>query len=709
LTGIPRAPGLLEGLNPEQRRAVETTEGPVLVLAGAGTGKTKVITVRIAHLVAKGVAPRNVLAMTFTNKAAQEMRERVAGTAGAESARELTVGTFHAFCVRSLRAHAELLGYPRDFAIADDSDQLAAVKGALRELRVPDTALHPNAAKSRISLLKNRMATWEEAGTSDRDELVARAWRRYDEHLRRARTMDFDDLLLRMLDLLRDHPEVRERFRERFRYLLVDEYQDTNAPQFEILRHLAGGHRNLCVVGDDDQSIYAFRGADVRKILEFEKHFHGAAVVRLETNYRSTAPILEAANRVIRNNPARHEKALRSTTGDGPAVEVVELPDEEAEAAHVAKEIQQGVQRGRVRYGDFAVLIRSAVQARPFETAFRARGIPYVLVGGMSFFDRKEVRDVLAFVRLTANRDDEVSLLRIVNTPPRGVGDTTVDRVLEFATQHGISAGAAFERGGDIENASPAAVEAVRGLRAKLDALGAEKPGKDLVDWLRRLIRAVDYAAELERCYPEQRERDTRWAAVMEVLNVAENYARRTSEPTVAGFLEEVTMQGEDSRSSKEQKRDAVTVMTLHAAKGLEFPCVYLVGLEEGLMPHARSAAEDGVEEERRLMYVGITRARRVLTVTWAKERAKYGRRKESMPSRFLFEMQGTAPPPGWRAVASESPDEREDRLDRSKSGGSAGSARGGAASPARSGGAKRRPSRPRPPGAPRGRRGIRR
>ncbi|MCE9637200.1 MAG: UvrD-helicase domain-containing protein [Planctomycetes bacterium] len=669
---------LLDGLNPEQKRAVETTEGPVLVLAGAGTGKTRVITVRIAHMLTKGTAPERILAMTFTNKAAGEMRERVSGTAGGVAAKKITCGTFHAFCVRALREYADRIGYPRDFAIADDSDQLSAVKSALRELRVPDAVIHPNFAKSRISLLKNQLATYDTPGDSDKDELIARAWKRYDDQMRRSRSMDFDDLLVKMLELLRKHHDVRERFRVRFRYVLVDEYQDTNAPQFEIIREIAGEHRNLCVVGDDDQSIYGFRGADVRKILEFEKSFPGAAVVRLETNYRSTEPILAAANAVIRCNPSRHDKQLRSTNGDGPPVAVIEKDDEEGEAAFVAQEIQQGVQRGRVKYGDFAVLLRAAVQARALEMAFRARAIPYVLIGGMSFFDRKEVRDVLSFVRLTINRDDEVSLLRIINTPPRGVGDASVDRVLEFATEHGISAGAAFERGSEIERVPGETVTAVAHLRAKLDSLGLERPGKNLVDWMKRLIRAVDYSAELERCYPEQRDRDTRWAAVMEVVNVAENYSARTDAPTVQGFLEEITMKGEGMRDSKEKKRDVVTLMTLHAAKGLEFPCVYLVGMEEGIMPHARAVKDGTIEEERRLMYVGITRARRVLTVTWANERAKYGRRTATNPSRFIFEMSGTKPPPGWKPATAAEPDDDDAPRAGSKSGKPGAPARGG-------------------------------
>ncbi|MCG3133369.1 MAG: ATP-dependent DNA helicase PcrA [Planctomycetes bacterium] len=656
----------LASLNPEQRRAVETIEGPLLVLAGAGTGKTKVITSRIGNMVRRGFQPEHILAVTFTNKAAGEMRERVALVVGEEQAKRLTVGTFHAFCVKVLRRHAEAIGWPRDFTICDDSDQTSAVKGALRELRVGEAVAQPAWVKQKISLWKNRMATYDAAAAEggDRDELVARAWRRYDEQLRRTRMMDFDDLLLKTIELLRTSAHVAGLLRDRHRYVLVDEYQDTNAPQFEILREIAGAHRNLCVVGDDDQSIYGFRGADVRKILDFERHFPGAAVVRLETNYRSTQPILDAANAVIRCNPDRHEKSLRSHAGPGAPVEVVELGDEEEEAEHVAKEIQNAVARSAVpgsgaRWSDHAVLIRSAVQARAFETAFRGKAIPYVLIGGMSFFDRKEVRDVLAFVRLAANKDDEPSLLRIVNTPPRGVGDSTVDKVLAFATEHGIGAADAFDRAAEIPGVPEAAVNAVKALREKLAAAGATDPGRDLVAWLRGLVRAVNYVAEIERCYPEPKDRDLRWNAVQELFNVAENHVRRTAAPTIGSFLEEITLTGSDDRASREEKRrDSVTLMTLHAAKGLEFPTVFLVGCEEGMLPHHKCVADGQVEEERRLMYVGITRARRRLVITRAASRARFGRRADAMPSRFLFEMKGETPPAGWSAAG---PKDRED------------------------------------------------
>jgi DNA helicase-2/ATP-dependent DNA helicase PcrA len=655
----PRAESpLLSSLNASQREAVETVQGPLLVLAGAGTGKTRVVTTRIAHLLALGADPRSILAVTFTNKAAGEMKERLARLAG-ERAREVTVGTFHAFCARVLREHAHRLGLPRRFAICDASDQLSAVKSVMRELRVHETAMHPSAVLARISLAKNRMETPDElleSGTGGRDQLVGSVWQRYQEFLGRTRSLDFDDLLLQTVRLLREHRDVREGYRERYRHVLVDEYQDTNHPQYEIVREIAGKHRNVCVVGDDDQSIYGWRGADVRKILGFPRDFAGAKVVRLQTNYRSTRAILEAANAVIRNNASRHEKALESTRGDGEPVRCVRLKDETAEAQLVVREVRQLLRLEEARPADFAVLCRTQVQFRSFEAELRANGIPYVVVGGMSFFDRKEVRDVVAYLKLAVNPHDETSLLRVINTPPRGVGKASLDRVIDFATGHGIGASEAFERAGEIDGLAPAAVEGYRALRAAIDGAELAESGRHLVSRLRRFLDAVGYREEVRRLYPDPMTREARWAGVEEILNFAENHVRRAAEPGLHGFLEELTLQsGDDEPAEKPDRRaDAVTLMTLHAAKGLEFRHVFLVGMEEGLLPHARAVAEGGIEEERRLAYVGMTRAMTTLTLTFAAERARYGHRSAATPSRFLFEARGEKPPDGWEGVEAE-------------------------------------------------------
>jgi len=671
LTVTPAAQRLLAGLNPDQAAAVATTGGPLLVLAGAGTGKTRVITVRIAYLLACGLDPRRVLAVTFTNKAAREMQQRLGALVGRDAADTLTVGTFHGFCLATLREHGSALGLPRHVAICDASDQLATLKGVLRDLRIPEAAMHPRALAAAISLAKNRLQTPESydaaaggrggrggraaRGARGREALIARAWQRYDEQLRRSHALDFDDLLLFTLRLLDQHAPARDALQERFRQVLVDEYQDTNAPQYEIVRRLAARHRNLCVVGDDDQSIYGWRGADVSKILGFERDFPDARVVRLQTNYRSTAAILEAANRVIRHNADRHDKELRAALGEGSAPAVQPVEDEGVEAEFVVRDIVAQRQRG-ASAGDFAILVRAAVQTRPFEAALRAAQQPYVLIGGPSFFDRKEVRDVLAYLRLLANPDDEVSLLRIVNCPARGIGKASIDRLLAHATAQGLPFGRAVDEAAAVPDVRPAAAAAGLALRRNLARLGERDPGPGLVDHIRRLLAAVDYRVEVERCYPDPRIRAERWSAVEEVLNLAENYVRRTGQPTLPEFLQRVALSAEDDRdpaagADEDGRRHAITLMTLHAAKGLEFPRVYLVGVEEGLLPHQRSVDAGTVDEERRLMYVGITRAQRQLTLSFCRSRARHGTRVPCMPSRFLYEMTGRETPAGWRAA----------------------------------------------------------
>ena len=655
---------LLTSLNEAQREAVTTVEGPLLVLAGAGTGKTRVITTRIAYLMSRGVDPRSILAVTFTNKAAGEMRERVGQLAG-KRAKDVTVGTFHAFCAQALREHGHVLGLPRKFAICDASDQLSAVKSAMRELRVHETSMHPSAVLARLSLAKNRMETAEgflADGSGNKDQLVGSVWQRYREFLARTRSLDFDDLLLEALRLLREHDEIRTHYRTRYRHVLVDEYQDTNHPQYEIVKQIGGEHRNVCVVGDDDQSIYGWRGADIRKILGFHRDFEGAKVVRLQTNYRSTRPILTAANALIRRNASRHEKALESARGRGEPVRFVGVKDETSEARFVVDAMRKLLRLDEATPGDFAILCRTQVQFRPFEGELRANGLPYVVVGGLSFFDRKEVRDVVAYLKLARNPHDETSLLRIINTPSRGVGKASLDRVLAFATEQGISAGEAFERAGEIEGLGPQAVAGYCQLRDAIEASGLSDAGTQLVQRLERFLDVIAYRVEVTRLYAEPMVREARWAGVLEVLNFAENHVRRSPDPSLDGFLEELALTGADEPAERDPiRKDAVTLMTLHAAKGLEFPHVFLVGMEEGLFPHARAVAEGGVEEERRLAYVGITRAMATLTLSWAFERAKYGRLTRSVPSRFLFEAQGSETPEGWVGIEASAKAAPED------------------------------------------------
>ncbi|MEM8713998.1 MAG: 3'-5' exonuclease, partial [Planctomycetota bacterium] len=552
---------------------------------------------------------------------------------------------FHSFCLRTLREFAEELGFPEGFTIADASDQLSILKLALRELHIPEAHIRIPELQSRISLAKNRLDTPTAhllRPGDNQHELVGEVWSKYEEVLRRSRRLDFDDLLTETLRLLRENEAVRTELQGRHRYLLVDEYQDTNGVQFEIVRQLAGKTRNLCVVGDDDQSIYGWRGADVQKILSFGNHFPGAKTIKLETNYRSTAQILGAANRVIKNNPKRHDKTLRSAMGDGEPLMAVAMRDESVEAEKIVAEIKSLVKQGH-SYSDFAILFRTAVQPRPFEAELRMKEVPYVLVGGMSFFDRKEVRDVLAYLRLVANSKDEASLLRIVNAPPRGVGKTTIDRILEFATNEGISAAEAFDRAAEIPKINQRAVDAVVDLRERLSAVRRLYPlGEHLVDLCRRVVEEVAYRDEVRRLYPEDADFEKRWAAVEEVFNFAENYCRKRKRPGLLGFLNELSLSATDTDSAEDAaRRQAITLMTLHASKGLEYPRVYLVGLEEGVLPHQRAAIEDGVEEERRLAYVGITRAQKALTMSYCLERARGGQKVERHPSRFLLEVQG--------------------------------------------------------------------
>jgi len=643
---------ILAKLNADQRAAVLHTEGPLLVLAGAGSGKTRVITVRIAYLVSRGVAPEAILAVTFTNKAAREMRERLAGLIGKERAERVFVGTFHAFCVEVLREHGHAVGLAKQFTISDGSEQLALLRGVLRTLTIEGAEMQPGDLQARISLLKNKLVEKEkylEKAADEKEELVGRAWGRYEEELARTRSLDFDDLLLRTVQLLKKKDGPLEALRARFRYVMVDEYQDTNAPQYEIVHAIAAKHRNLCVVGDDDQSIYGWRGADVTRILEFEHDYKGAKVVRLLTNYRSTEPILRAANRVISNNTERHPKELVSAIGAGDPLQLVIAENESEEADHVARDIAALVTRKLARHGEFAVLFRTGPQARAYEEAFRARGIPYVLIGGKSFFDRKEVRDVIAYLKLLVQPDDELSFSRALNAPPRGVGPKSLERVLAHAARARLPLAEAFEQAATLEGVGEAAATAGRDFCRLLASLRADTTGT-LIARIERLLAAVGYKGEVERLYTDPLERTRRWAAVEEVLVVARKYAERKKKPTLEGFLQALTLdERDDDDGADPAERKVVTLMTLHSAKGLEFPRVYLVGLEEGLLPHKRSVLEGTVEEERRLMYVGITRAQRNLTLCLTKARSRFGKGAESLPSRFLFEVKAETPPAEWQ------------------------------------------------------------
>ena len=674
-----------DGLNPAQRAAVETLGGPLLVLAGAGTGKTRVVTHRIANLIRHRTAPERILAVTFTRKAAGEMQQRAmallkggvgrrAEGGGGVSPKLRSFGetpprgarpqisTFHALCVRVLRRHITRLGYPEQFSICDRGDQESLARAALREIRVPDETLRPGDLLAIISNWKNRSlraAQAASAAASDREHLAAAAYRRYQSALKARGMVDFDDLLLCTEELLAKHPAIRREEASRFDHVLVDEYQDTNGSQYRIVKALAMGHRNLCVVGDDDQSIYGWRGAEVEHILRFQHDWPEASVVRLEENYRSAGAILHYANTLIAFNKKRHDKVLRPARGAGERPQILQLQDETQEAERVVADIAGMLTRPGVRAGDFAILCRTNDQPRSFETELRRMKLPYVLLGGMSFFDRKEVRDLLAYLKVVDSPADEPSLLRIINTPPRGIGTSTVKQLIAAAVERGTPLWAVLQSVA-VRNAYPPATAAALAKFVNLvedlqEISGRVGPGK-LVE---AVVDRTGYRRELERIYPDPLERETRTASIEELVNAAAVYDAPGSqvsskldgsfrETPLRGFLDAVALGGRDDLDDKEQEleRNAVALMTLHSAKGLEFPYVYMVGMEEGILPHKRSLElpdDAAIDEERRLCYVGVTRAQERLTLSLALTRRKWGKPRETVPSRFLYEMTGQA------------------------------------------------------------------
>ena len=706
---------LLDQLNPQQRLAVETTEGPLLILAGAGSGKTRVITYRIAHLIETvGVSPDSILAVTFTNKAAAEMAERVENLVGGSLLRQPLISTFHSFCVRVLRRDIEALkdGFRRDFVIYDESDQQLVVKAAMRRLGLDDKQMKPSAVLSRISWAKNHMRDPVEVYRSSPDpktERVAHIYEIYRQELRKANALDFDDLLLETVRLLRDAAEVRERYQHRFEYVLVDEYQDTNRPQYELMRLLAGTRHNLCVVGDEDQSIYSWRGADIRNILEFEQNFPEAKIVRLEQNYRSTQTILQAASSVVGNNVRRKGKTLWTSRQGGPKVGCYEAPDGENEALFVADMVNKYVQQalGEGRDARAAVLYRTNSQSRLFEEALRRYGLKYHVVGGFSFYERAEIKDMVSYLKLLHNPDDSIALMRAINTPARGIGKTTVETLERLAIETGLSLWSALGEAIQRQLLPARALAAVRGFRdliqdaramlagtfverlssdaetssaigrqssavdsdgdesaedffGKLafeaaDTQASESPPADdrgptaddqsgfrapggpatVPEVLKFLFDRTGYIRQLEdEGTPESL---ARIENLHELVNAAMD-ARDRGE-TLGEFLDHAALVSE---ADDYDARSQITLMTLHAAKGLEFPVVFLVGLEEGLFPHSRTLIEpDQLEEERRLCYVGMTRAMDSLVLTHATYRRRYGTDmpEASVPSRFLEEV----------------------------------------------------------------------
>ena len=685
----------LNSLNPQQRQAVETLKGPLLILAGAGTGKTRVITFRIAHLIAKGVAPGNILAVTFTNKAAREMQERVrkllpkpvesrksrvesndprpsSPWRGEAERRRLdprpTICTFHSLCVRILRQHIERLGYKRNFVIYNESEQLGAVKKILAQISVPRGGSEKTDPAAVLALLSRFKNGGEHAAVFADESVRALAQHvrsRYETALHACNAVDFDDLILLTLRLFDEHPDVLEACRAKYRYVMADEYQDTNATQFQLVHALTVKHRNFCVVGDDDQSIYGWRGAEIGNLLDLEKHFPEVKIIKLEQNYRSTNTILDAANAIIKNNVRRRPKQLWSGKGRGDKIVLRAYTNDDDEARNLVEQIEFARRAHRVPWSHHAVLFRTNVQSRPLETAFRSAGVRYHLIGGQSFFDRSEVRDFLAYLKVFINPHDDVSLLRIANVPARGLSDVTMERLLGASHERKGSVFAAMKNPAvqvtfqtKARQSIEAFVEFVERTRAQLHgragsplaihrsplpaangAHGVTRPTFSLQSWAEHFLAETGYFAELQRLEKNSENAEGRIRNLRELTATLDNFGR-PADPLadrLQSFLEDITL---DSELEEEKETgDAVTLITVHSCKGLEFPRVYIVGLEEGLFPHARSAAEGTLDEERRLFYVAVTRAMQSLTLSHCAGRMRYGQLMPCHPSRFLKEL----------------------------------------------------------------------
>jgi len=626
----------LADLNPAQREAVLATEGPVLVVAGAGSGKTRVLTHRIAHLVsACGVKPQEILAITFTNKAAGEMRERLEGILGDVAAR-MWVMTFHAACGRILRREAPRLGYRSNFTIYDQADQVRLAKQCLEELERDPKRFVPRGIHAQISMAKNQLIGPEEYKArvaSFYDQTVADAYALYQRRLHSSNAVDFDDLLMLTVEVLERFPEALTRWQKAFRYVLVDEYQDTNHAQYRLLQLLAGQHRNVFAVGDPDQSIYAFRGADIRNILEFERDFGGGRLIALEQNYRSTNSILRAANSLITHNRERKPKNLWSELGEGDPVRVVEVEDEHAEARFVAAEVASLIEEGYAG-SELAVFYRTNAQSRVLEDVLVRQEIPYQVIGGPKFYERAEIKDAIGYLQVIDNAYDAVSLTRIANRPRRGIGNASLARLQTFADTQGISLWEALERA-DEAGVGAAPLKAVERFRTLMQSSMAGALELSVPELLERVLEKSGYLESLEA--ERTVEAQGRIENLLELVGVAREYQERADEPGLSEFLQQISLYADQDDLSAE--RSLVSLMTLHNAKGLELRAVFLIGMEEGVFPHSRSLEEQGLEEERRLAYVGLTRAKERLTLSHAASRSLWGARGYNLPSRFLDEL----------------------------------------------------------------------
>ena len=625
---------ILDNVTESQKEAITHIDGPLLVIAGAGSGKTRVITRRVGYLVEQGTAPANILSITFTNKAANEMKERLGEFL---DLRGMWVSTFHAMCSRILRSEIEQMDFTRNFSIYDTADQAKCVKAVMNELNLDTTNWRPSAVSASISNAKNELLSVEEFSkykSGYYNDVVSKVYIKYQKYLEANNALDFDDLLFKIVHLFRNFPEVLERYQDKFRYILIDEYQDTNHAQYIITQLLAQRYGNICATGDPDQSIYGWRGANIRNILNFEKDYPETKTVRLEQNYRSTKNILHVASGVIKNNQSRKPKSLWTKNDEGNRVRVIHCEDENIESREIAANISEFIKNGNT-YSDMAVFYRTNAQSRVLETCLLKEGIPYSIVGSVEFFKRKEIKDILSYLKLCANPDDDLSFERIVNVPPRGIGATTIRRLREWAGMHNTNFLESISRVQEIPEIRAKSVKAVKDFW-KITSELYKLSTFPVMEFVKQVIGKTGYIDYLEQSYESDSEE--RLENIDELVNAASEYDTSNPDGSLQGFLEEVALISDIDKW--DDQTDTVTLMTLHAAKGLEFPVVFIAGLEEGLLPHSQSKdSDDDIEEERRLCYVGITRAQRDLFLIHTRYRAKFGQRTPCIPSRFLSEI----------------------------------------------------------------------
>ena len=630
----------LARLNPRQMEAVLHTEGPLLILAGAGSGKTRVITTRAAYILSRGVPSHAVLAVTFTNKAAKEMRERVMSLLQCKGYKTPAVSTFHSLCLNILRREIERLGYRKDFTIYDTSDQHSLLRNILTEIKFENKSFKPENIMERISMAKNEIVNphLKKSSAPDHLEIISDVvYPKYREAMKTLNAVDFDDLLLLTLQLFRDHPAILDKYRERFRYIMVDEYQDTNRVQYNLVRLLAGERKNICVVGDDDQSIYGWRGADLGNILDFEKDFPGAKIVRLEQNYRSFGNILLAANGVIKQNKKRMAKSLWTASGTGPKVNVFRASDGDDEAQWVAGRIELLKFDRKASYDDIAIIYRANLFSKPFEEALRKIRIPYTVVGGTSYFDQREIKDLAAYLKICSNPKDDLGLLRIANIPRRGLGPSALGKLVAFSKEQSTSLFDAFGRAGEIPELGERIGNAATGLAGLIHKYATLfKADREMSKTFRSLIEEIKYRDYLHELHKNHKAALGRIEAYEGFISSLAHYETKETTPSLHGFLEALALT--DLMSEKDEKKSfGITLISFHSSKGLEFPVVFIVGVEEDILPHKKSAGD--IEEERRLFYVGITRAMKELFITHTAHRIKYGKNVPANPSRFLEEI----------------------------------------------------------------------